>query len=64
MEHALAHWQPTFHAAHGTGLKRVKGRNCPGYADDHSMGAKYSMVTGKWTKPTGKCGTAQSRAVF
>ena len=63
-KHALAHWQPTFHAANGTSLKRVKSRNWSGYADDHSKGAKYSMVTGKWTEPTGKCGTAQSRAVF
>jgi hypothetical protein len=42
----------------------VESRNWPGYADDHSKGAKYSMVTGKWTEPTGKCGTAQSLAVF
>jgi len=64
LEHALAHWQPTFHAANGTSLKRVKSRNWSGYADDHSKGAKYTMVTGKWTEPTGNCGMAQSLAVF
>ena len=55
-EHALAHWQPTFHAANGTSLKRVKSRNWSGYADDHSKGATYGMITGKWTVPTGKRG--------
>ena len=64
LEQVLAHWEPTFHAANGTGLQRVKSRNWPGYADEHSKGAKYSMVTGTWTEPTGKGGTAQSLAVF
>jgi hypothetical protein len=64
LEHALAHWHPVFRAADGPNVKQVTSGNWSGYADDHSSGAKYSKVTGKWTEPKGTCGSAQSLAVF
>jgi hypothetical protein len=44
--------------------KQVESTNWSGYADDNSKGATYSKVAGKWTEPTGKCGSATSLAAF
>ena len=61
---------PTNHAVFGhaafsaTTPKQVKSTNWSGYADNNSSGTKYSKVAGKWTEPTGKCGSATSLAAF
>ena len=44
--------------------KQVQSTNWSGYADDNSSGTKYSKVAGKWTEPTGKCGSKTSLAAF
>jgi peptidase A4-like protein len=54
VQRLLAHWHPTNHtvAVHEVrGLKQLASTNWSGYADDHSKGAVYSSVTGKWTEP-------------
>jgi hypothetical protein len=72
LEHLLAGWHPTNHAAHGavlrgTGLRTVTSLNWSGYADDSSGGSTYKRVKGKWTEPaiTG-CGASSplSAVVF
>jgi hypothetical protein len=56
LEHALAHWQPTFHAANGTSLKRVKSRNWSGYAGDHSKGASTAWSPASGPSPRASAG--------
>ena len=63
LEHLLAHWHPTNLAPHGTSLTQVKSLNWSGYADGKTT-ARYGNVAGHWTQPAGKCGSAQSLAVF
>jgi Peptidase A4 family len=48
----------------GRAPKQVQSTNWSGYADDNSSGTKYSKVAGKWTEPTGKCGSKTSLAAF
>jgi hypothetical protein len=48
----------------GKAPKQVQSGNWSGYADDNSAGTTYSKVAGRWTEPTGKCGSKTSLAAF
>jgi peptidase A4-like protein len=62
LEHALAHWRPTNIAVPSASPKQVKSLNWSGYADLGTV--KYTKISSSWVQPKGKCGTAQSLAVF
>lgn len=63
-EHGTNHAVTGHMAVSTTGATKVKSTNWSGYADDNTSGTKYSKVAGKWTEPTGKCGSATSLAAF
>jgi hypothetical protein len=49
------------HGSEVKGLTKVKSFNWSGYAD---TGSGFTSVTGKWTEPSAKCGSAESLAAF
>jgi peptidase A4-like protein len=63
-DHATNHAVIGHAAFSGKAPKQVTSTNWSGYADDNSSGTKYSKLAGKWTEPTGKCGSKTSLAAF
>jgi hypothetical protein len=65
LEHLLKGVHSTNHAVRGplsiTAPAQSKSTNWAGYAD---TGSKFTKISGTWTEPAVKCGSAQALAVF
>jgi hypothetical protein len=63
-DHATNHAVMGHATLSGKAPKQVTSTNWSGYADDNTSGTTYSKLAGKWTEPTGKCGSKTSLAAF